>query len=161
MAGEDLSATLYQYMAAAQVDNRLISWVSEPYRTILLFWALSPGYSSQRGGAVKAKKGVKWFHSQPLDRYDKDRPFWPNYRWSSRDITIHWYKNLHIGEKWRTVILLIFFKQKNIWICGKWSWDEAQMRITRADVSLRMRVCRGRDQYMKKSHFTDPTESTC
>lgn len=28
---------LVSYMAAAQEDNRLISWVSEPYRTILLF----------------------------------------------------------------------------------------------------------------------------
>lgn len=153
-------------MAAAQEDNRLISWVSEPYRTILLFWAFSPCYSSQMGWSGESRKGVKWFHSQPLDRYDKDRPFWPNYRWSSRDTTIHWYKNLHISEKWRTNILLIFFKQKKkeeekTWICGKWSWDEVQMRITRADASLGMRVCRGRDQYMKKRHFTGPTESTC
>lgn len=28
---------LVRYMAAAQEDNRLISWLSEPYRTILLF----------------------------------------------------------------------------------------------------------------------------
>lgn len=33
---------LVSYMAAAQEDNRLISWLSEPYRTILLFLAPIP-----------------------------------------------------------------------------------------------------------------------
>lgn len=33
---------LVSYMAAAQQDNRLISWLSEPYRTISLFLTLIP-----------------------------------------------------------------------------------------------------------------------
>lgn len=33
---------LGSYMAAAQQDNRLISWLSEPYRTISLFLTLIP-----------------------------------------------------------------------------------------------------------------------
>lgn len=33
---------LVSYMAAAEQDNRLISWLSEPYRTISLFLTLIP-----------------------------------------------------------------------------------------------------------------------
>lgn len=43
---------LVSYMAAAQQDNRLISWLSEPHRTIMVFLRTHPdfaGYSSQTG----------------------------------------------------------------------------------------------------------------
>ncbi len=79
----------------------------------IAFLSFFPLLFLSEGWSGESEKGVKWFHSQPLDRYDKDRPFWPNYRWSSRDTTIHWYKNLHISEKRRTAILLIFFRKKS------------------------------------------------
>lgn len=65
---------LVSYMTAAQQDNRLISWLSEPYRTISLFLTLIPFSLDTRLRLVHTFS-VHSVNTYPVDTHTKNTLF--------------------------------------------------------------------------------------
>lgn len=65
---------LVSYMAAAQQDNRLISWLSEPYRTISHFLTLIPFSPDIRLRLIHTFT-VHSVNTYPVDTHRKKAPF--------------------------------------------------------------------------------------